>query len=119
KDLLRRCPHHGLPTWLQVQTFYNGLINENKAMIDTAAGGSLNSKTPEAVYELIDEMAMNSYQWQVDRVVSNKPAGVHNVDAITALAAQIEQLNKKIDGMSMGQVLMCDLCGANGHNSVD
>ncbi|MBN8152395.1 retrotransposon gag domain-containing protein, partial [Vibrio vulnificus] len=20
KELLRRCPHHGLPTWLQVQT---------------------------------------------------------------------------------------------------
>lgn len=25
KDLLRRCPHHGLPKWIQVQTFYNGL----------------------------------------------------------------------------------------------
>ena len=25
KELLRRCLHHGLPTWLQVQTFYNGL----------------------------------------------------------------------------------------------
>ena len=25
KDLLRKCPHHGLPVWLQVQTFYNGL----------------------------------------------------------------------------------------------
>ncbi|KAK5844687.1 hypothetical protein PVK06_000828 [Gossypium arboreum] len=25
EDLLRRCPHHGLPLWLQVQTFYNGL----------------------------------------------------------------------------------------------
>ncbi|KAK5836214.1 hypothetical protein PVK06_011975 [Gossypium arboreum] len=25
KDLLRRCPHHGLPLWLQVQTFYNGV----------------------------------------------------------------------------------------------
>lgn len=25
KDLLKKCPHHGLPKWLQVQTFYNGL----------------------------------------------------------------------------------------------
>src|SRR5262249_5891843 len=39
KDLLRRCPHHGLPVWLQVQTFYNGLTNRNKAMIDAAVGG--------------------------------------------------------------------------------
>src|SRR5262249_8571058 len=42
KDLLRRCPHHGLPTWLQVQTFYNGLIHGHKAMIDVAVGGTLN-----------------------------------------------------------------------------
>ena len=26
KELLRKCPHHGIPLWLQVQTFYNGLI---------------------------------------------------------------------------------------------
>ena len=27
KELLRWCPHHKLPTWLQVQMFYNGLNN--------------------------------------------------------------------------------------------
>src|SRR5262249_47189297 len=46
KDLLKRCPHHGLLIWLQVQTFYNSLINENKAMINTVARGTLNNKTP-------------------------------------------------------------------------
>ena len=25
KDLIRRCPQHGLPNWLQIQMFYNGL----------------------------------------------------------------------------------------------
>src|SRR5262249_30939398 len=119
KELLRRCPRHGLPTWLQVQTFYNGLIHRHKAMIDAAAGGTLNNKTLEAAYELIDEMATNSYQWQVDRAATKKQAGVHNVDAITALAAQIELLNKKIDGMSVGNVMMCELCGVNGHKSID
>src|SRR5262249_26685393 len=119
KDLLRRCPHHELPIWLQVQTFYNGLINRHKAMIDAAAGGTLNNKTPEAAYELIDEMATNSYQWQVDRAATKKQAGVHNVDAVTALAAQIELLNKKIDGMSVGIIMMCDLCGVPGHKSVE
>src|SRR5262249_26551465 len=119
KDLLRRCPHHGLPTWLQVQTFYNGLIHGHKAMIDTPAGGTLKNKTPEAAYELIDEMATNSYQWQVDRATTKRQAGVHNVDAATALAAQIELLNKKIDGMSVGTVMSCELCGTPGHKSVD
>jgi len=30
KDLLRMCPYHGLPLWLQVQTFYNGLNPSTK-----------------------------------------------------------------------------------------
>ena len=25
KDLLRKCPYHGIPPWVQIQTFYNGL----------------------------------------------------------------------------------------------
>ncbi|KAG8481361.1 hypothetical protein CXB51_026130 [Gossypium anomalum] len=51
KDLLRRCPHHGLPLSLQVQTFYNGNPS-TRQMIDTAAGGTINNKTPEEVEPL-------------------------------------------------------------------
>ena len=41
KELLRRCPHHGLPNWLQLQTFYNGLTNETKMLVDVEVGRSL------------------------------------------------------------------------------
>lgn len=37
KDLLRKYPHHGLPVWLQVQTFYNGSGSNTRTMIDVAA----------------------------------------------------------------------------------
>ena len=30
KDLLRKCPHHGMPKWLISQTFYNGLNASNQ-----------------------------------------------------------------------------------------
>ncbi len=62
KDLFRRCPHLRLPTLMQIQTFYNGLNYASKQMIDVAAGGTLNNKTPEEAQELIEEMAMNNYQ---------------------------------------------------------
>ncbi|CAL8152823.1 unnamed protein product [Prunus armeniaca] len=45
KDMLRKCPHHVLPTWMQVQAFYNGLNNTSKTTIDAAAGGALMGKT--------------------------------------------------------------------------
>ena len=46
KDLMKICPHHGLPTWLQVQTFYNGLNHATKQMINAVVGGTLNNRTP-------------------------------------------------------------------------
>ena len=62
KDLLRRCPHHYLPAWFQVQTFYNSLGAINRSMVDAATGGALMSKTHEATYELLEELASNNYQ---------------------------------------------------------
>ncbi|KAL0284350.1 UNVERIFIED_CONTAM: Retrovirus-related Pol polyprotein from transposon.6 [Sesamum radiatum] len=37
KSMLRKCPHHELPVWRQVQTFYNGVTLANRATIDAAA----------------------------------------------------------------------------------
>ena len=124
KDLLRKVPHIGLPVWFQVQTFYNGLTNNNKVMIDAATGGSLNSKTPEAVYNLIEEMAKNSYQWQSDRSQPRKVVGVHRLDSVIALSAQIEALNRKIDKISMTtpamqhQGVQCEQYGGS-YKSID
>jgi len=115
KDLLRKCPHHGLPIWLQVQTFYNGSTATIRNMIDAAAGGTIMRKTPEQAYELLDEMATNSYQWPTKRLPARRAAGLHNVDAITSLAAQMEALNKK-DGLQLPISDTCDFCGDSHPN---
>ena len=62
KELLRKCPHHGLPEWLIIQTFYNGLTYATKLNVDAAAGGALMGKSAEEAQQLIEEMAANSYQ---------------------------------------------------------
>ncbi|XP_031272256.1 uncharacterized protein LOC116130674 [Pistacia vera] len=98
-----------------VQTFYNGLNSEVQNMINAAVGGTLGKKTPEQAYELLEEMASNSYQWPIERLPVRRTSGVHNIDAITALAAQMQALNKKIDGLQMQKptivASMCDFCG--------
>ncbi|KAG8501202.1 hypothetical protein CXB51_003340 [Gossypium anomalum] len=112
KDLLRRCPHHGLPLWLQVQMFYNGVNPSTRQMIDTAAGGTINNKTPEEAYKFIEEMSLNNYQWQVMRTNPTKIVGIYNVDSITMLPNPVELLNKKIDGLlgstQVRPVMRCD-----------
>ncbi|XP_068649564.1 uncharacterized protein [Aristolochia californica] len=47
KDLIRRCPQHGLPDWLEVQMFYNGLNGQTRTIVDVAFGRTLMSKTTE------------------------------------------------------------------------
>ncbi|KAK5793055.1 hypothetical protein PVK06_034191 [Gossypium arboreum] len=115
KDQLRRCPHHGLPLWLQVQTFYNGVNPSTRQMIDAAAGGTINNKTPEEAYEFIEEMSLNNYQWQVMRTKPTKTADVYNVDSVTMLSNQVKLLNKKIDGLlGSTQVHPVMKCETNG-----
>ena len=61
KELLKRCPHHGLPDWLQLQTFYNGLTNDTRTLVDAATSGSLIGKNIEDAYKLLEEMVVNAY----------------------------------------------------------
>ena len=72
-------------------------------MIDAVAGGTLNSKTPEQAQDLIEQMTMNNYQWSTARTKLSRQVGVYDVDAVTALAAQMEAMNKKIDGLTLSQ----------------
>ncbi|KAG8496231.1 hypothetical protein CXB51_009109 [Gossypium anomalum] len=119
KDLLRRCSHHGLPLWLQVQTFYNGVNPSTRQIIDVAAGGTINNKIPEEAYEFIEEMSLNNYQWQVMRTKPTKTAGVYNVDSVNMLTNQVELLNKKIDGLlgstQVNPVMRYDSSGGGLH----
>ena len=86
KDLLRKCPYHELPGWLQIQTFYNRLRLEHRAMVDATTGGSLMRKTPEDAYGLLDDMGLNAYNWNSDRS-TRKLSGIHSISTQAALAA--------------------------------
>ena len=61
KDLLKRCPYHWLLVWLQVQTFYKGLNQTTRSIIDVAARGTLNTKMCKEAMDLFEEMALNNY----------------------------------------------------------
>ncbi|GJY69133.1 hypothetical protein Tco_0472115 [Tanacetum coccineum] len=44
-ELLRACPHHGFTELTQVDTFYNGLNENEQDSLNAATGGNLLSKT--------------------------------------------------------------------------
>ncbi|XP_030502340.2 uncharacterized protein LOC115717494 [Cannabis sativa] len=66
KDLLRKCPNHGIERWLQVQ-----------------------------------------------RGPIKKVVGIHEVDAITKLTAQVEALTKLVTTQAKQALVVCELCGGS------
>ncbi|KAG9458218.1 hypothetical protein H6P81_002726 [Aristolochia fimbriata] len=96
KELIRKCPNHGIPRWMQMEIFYNGITVSTRTLIDAAVGGTMNKKTPNEVYELIEEMTSNMYQYPVERSARGRVASIHNVDHVLALQAQVESLTKQL-----------------------
>ena len=94
KDLLRKCPHHELPGWLQIQTFYNGFRLEHRAMVDATAEGSSMRRISEDVYGLLDDMTLNAFSWNTDKT-ARKSSGIHSISTQAALAAQVEALQRQ------------------------
>nr|GEW28292.1 reverse transcriptase domain-containing protein [Tanacetum cinerariifolium] len=45
KEMLRACPHHGFSELTQIDTFYNGLNEQDQDSLNAAAGGNLVNKT--------------------------------------------------------------------------
>ncbi|KAL0366683.1 UNVERIFIED_CONTAM: hypothetical protein Sradi_3558400 [Sesamum radiatum] len=118
-----KCPHHELPVWRQVQTFYNGVTLANRVTIDAAAGGTIMKKLPSEAFNIIDEIATNLYSYGQERV-EKRTAGIHSIDAISALSAQMTTLTQKVDNLGAAMwngapIGPCGACGQMGHLSQD
>ncbi|KAJ9547181.1 LOW QUALITY PROTEIN: hypothetical protein OSB04_019724 [Centaurea solstitialis] len=97
KDLLRKCPHHGIPHCIQLETFYNALSNTDKGMIDATAGGSFTDLTYNNAHALLDKNANNSSEWSDPRKLPRKRvSSAQDLDAIASLNAQIVALTKLV-----------------------
>ncbi|XP_040368814.1 uncharacterized protein LOC121051044 isoform X2 [Rosa chinensis] len=63
KDIELGCPHHGLTKWLLCESFYNGLIIDDRRRLDNASGGNFLKKGPNASWDTCEEVATQSGQW--------------------------------------------------------
>ena len=43
-------------------------------------------RTPKNAYDLLDDMALNAFNWQFDRLL-RRPTGVYSIDSQATLAA--------------------------------
>lgn len=60
RDLLQQCPHHQVPDWQLVQTFYYGLTEPHRQMVDSSCGGTFMSKNDAEAWQLFENLSDNS-----------------------------------------------------------
>ena len=94
-ELLKRCPHHRLTRWMQVHTFYNGLRDATRIVIDALARGALMKKTTDQAYEILEDAATNSNQWPRDRITPVKAMGGTDNEVLINLVTHVAQLTKQ------------------------
>ncbi|KAJ9182762.1 hypothetical protein P3X46_006719 [Hevea brasiliensis] len=115
KDLQRRCPHHGIPKWMLVQHFYNGVSPAIRSTIDASSGGDLMEKSEDEAFSTLDKIAYNNYQWSCERNEIKKPAGMFELDAMNMINAKFDALTRKMDKLSM----KVDSSAGGSSNSVE
>jgi hypothetical protein len=99
KDLLKSCPHHAVPKWQLVQSFYDGVSEQHRQMIDSACGGGYLLKSPDDAWKLFQTLSNNSAQRSSTRKgKSTQPCrGVHEISRVDEVALQVEALTRKMD----------------------
>ena len=88
-------------------------------MVDASANGALLSKSYTEAYEILERIANNNYQWPSTRQpVARGTTWVHNIDAITALSAQVTSLTNMVKALTSAPAtvkqvveLSCVYCG--------
>ncbi|GJS96057.1 reverse transcriptase domain-containing protein [Tanacetum coccineum] len=94
KEMLRACPHHGFTELTQVDTFYNGLNDNDQDSLNVAAGGNLLSKTTREALNIYENKSKVRYS-------RNKPnASRMNTTSRESDSKTDERIDKLADQLS-------------------
>jgi len=74
QDYILECPHHGMENLLLMETFYHGLSNSTREIMDAAIGGAFLSLTISQATALVEKMASNQ-GWGEERTQTHKRGG--------------------------------------------
>nr|GEV41483.1 hypothetical protein [Tanacetum cinerariifolium] len=120
-EMLRACPHHGFSELTQIDTFYNGLNEQDQDSLNAAAGGNLLSKTTREALKIIENKSKVRYsrgKSNVSRVNTNsRESSSKTDDRIDKIAYQISNLveivNKQVITPATVKAVekSCVICG--------
>lgn len=68
------------------------------------ARGSFMKKEPEQAYDLLDELAIKTFKFYINRISPRRTIRVHEIDTISVLQAQVDVLNGRLDTYTTNSV---------------
>nr|GEX34762.1 reverse transcriptase domain-containing protein [Tanacetum cinerariifolium] len=93
KEMLRACPHHGFTELAQIDTFYNGLNDNDQDSLNAAASGNLLSKTTREALQIKSKFRYSRNKLNVSRMnTTSREHVIKTDDRIDKLADQISTL---------------------------
>nr|GFA99735.1 reverse transcriptase domain-containing protein [Tanacetum cinerariifolium] len=118
-NLLQVCPHHGFSELTKIDTFYNGLTEQDQDSLNAASGGNLLNKTTKEALKIIENKSKVRYsrsKSNVSRVNTNSRDNVSKTeDRIDKLADQIlnlvEIIHKQVIAPAKAVEKTCVTCG--------
>ncbi|GJT66909.1 reverse transcriptase domain-containing protein [Tanacetum coccineum] len=100
KEFLRACPHHGFTELTQVDTFYNGLNENEQGSLNATAGGNILSKTTREALNIIENKSKVCYsrnRSNVSRMNAASSKTDERIDKLTdQLSTLVEIVSKKV-----------------------
>nr|GFA72309.1 hypothetical protein [Tanacetum cinerariifolium] len=122
-EMLRACSHHEFIELTQIDTFYNGLNENDQDSLNATAGGNLLSKTTREALQIIENKSKVRYSKNKPNVSRMNTTSRENAskmdDKIDKLIVQISTLvdivSKKVVTPAMVKAVeeSCVTCGGN------
>ncbi|KAJ9566462.1 hypothetical protein OSB04_002428 [Centaurea solstitialis] len=82
--------------WVQIsprlETFYNGLNEGVRQMLDATAGGAFTARSYNEGYLILERISNNNGHWVDPRSISNRSSGLRDADTQTAFVSQLSDI---------------------------
>ncbi|CAH9067015.1 unnamed protein product [Cuscuta epithymum] len=122
KKLCASCPYHGYTEQDLILYFYDGLVDQDRRMVNAACGGGIVNKTPSQARDLISELAENSRHYNG----RSSTRRIMAVESNNALESQVNGLASQVTGLTSlvkdfllksktQEVKVCGICTQQGH----
>ena len=79
-----------------MHTFYNGLSDSARTIINASARSALMKKITYQAYEILEDTATNTYHGPRDRSAPRKPLAGADTDVISNLVNHVAQLTRQL-----------------------